>query len=585
MKLAFFLPTIALFFCFASTAMSEFNERSPGGLSLGQNGMLLFQRRDENQTFVNEAGASPDVYAKTLAASIVDVKKLIRGLEEKFETAPTPSEVQQAIAPLLSTLVAIQDTLDNVNAAGLQKQVLALRSELKQQAEGLIARLQLCINDFPILKDLLLPGFTAPSPMSYTSLPSYVAPSIVGGRIPTYTAEPPSNELRLAIAAVAPPRPSGTYVKQTKNGNLKLQLNDQEEGVEIPLYGTSSLIEGEVQLSGKADNVNSVEVKVEGRLRIKEIAEGGHTSAKLCLDSQTLWTKNTDGDHCPATLPFSLSLPTTFTYEEDTYPLPPTYDVKLSGLPGFTATVDYSITVFVDKPHVVPNVVKNTLFGSRSDTTLTTPFTYHPRSRPAVPIPPTHDPKSPNLQDIKTTFYIPASRVFFSLASFMPYGPSTSSASTSTKRMTKIHLLRQSTVDVRNTEVLGTKTDIWRVDAIGIGSFQIAGDGPNWIAYSGEIPISDAVKVPAFTAAGLTVKDYIVLSCTPPEPQKAPFSELRSVAAVRLTTDPYTADGTGIGAGAVYPNGIGLTNGNGVHHDEKDDFGDEDVDVREPVEE
>lgn len=51
-----------------------------------------------------------------------------------------------------------------------------------------------------------------------------------------------------------------------------------------------------------------------------------------------------------------------------------------------------------------------------------------------------------------------------------------------------------------------------------------------------------------FKAGGLTVKDCILFSMTPPEAQKAPFIELRQVVPIRLTTDVFSADGTGIGS-------------------------------------
>lgn len=47
--------------------------------------------------------------------------------------------------------------------------------------------------------------------------------------------------------------------------------------------------------------------------------------------------------------------------------------------------------------------------------------------------------------------------------------------------------------------------------------------------------------------AKLRIQDCILFSMTPPEAQKAPFIELRQVIPIRLTTDPFSADGTGIG--------------------------------------
>ena len=106
--------------------------------------------------------------------------------------------------------------------------------------------------------------------------------------------------------------------------------------------------------------------QIEGSLRLREVAEGGTTSYKLCLDQVTLWTKENDTEPCPTKLQFSLTLPTTFSDDKDTYvsviplhriaytdflaqPLPPTHDVHLSGVPGFNATIDYKVSATVSK--------------------------------------------------------------------------------------------------------------------------------------------------------------------------------------------------------------------------------------------
>jgi hypothetical protein len=98
---------------------------------------------------------------------------------------------------------------------------------------------------------------------------------------------------------------------------------------------------------------------VEGNLELKENGEGGHKHYTLCLDTVVLWTKDADGTACPSALPFSLALPTEFEHEGQSYvcefklsrtadlspsalfqPLPPSYSIKLKGLPGFSATID-----------------------------------------------------------------------------------------------------------------------------------------------------------------------------------------------------------------------------------------------------
>ncbi|KAK0187805.1 hypothetical protein F5146DRAFT_1104673 [Armillaria mellea] len=380
--------------------------------------------------------------------------------------------------------------------------------------------------------------------MSAASLPSYVAPHF--SRSPTYTAEPQLHEQRLAVANGVRPRPSGHFVKESKSGGARLRLTSQENHVTLPVYGSNGSVEGTVEVS-KPEGITSVEVKVEGRLRLHEIAAGGTTAVKLCLDTILLWIKNPNNLACPPSLRFRLNLPTTFQYEGLTYPLPPTYDVKLDGLPGFTAAIDYSVTATLMKPNGVP-LVNATIFGkSLGNIVLSTPFVYYPRTRPAIPPPAPlrpapngfrYDPewqiyesvikaKNSGMQDIKTKLYVPASRIFC-LRHPIPFN------------LTLEVLMRQVTVDVRHAMISNTKTDIWRVDSIGEGRFRHAGDGPTWVSFNGEIVVDDSVKIVAFKAGGLRVK-VCLASCV------VIFSPMRQVIPTRLTTDAWTTDGTGIG--------------------------------------
>ncbi|KAF9483515.1 hypothetical protein BDN70DRAFT_799620 [Pholiota conissans] len=420
--------------------------------------------------------------------------------------------------------------------------------------------------------------------MSTVSLPSYIDPSSPLNRTPSYSLEPHDYERRIALADRLRPRPSGNFVKESKGGGVRLRLTAQEDNVELPVYGLGDHVSGTVELS-KTEGITSVEVKIEGKLRLKEIAEGGTAAASLVLDTATLWFKDRVNHTCPTTLSFSLALPNTFQYEDQTYLLPPTFDVKLSGLPGFIGTIEYSVTAIVAKPNQnvpIPKVNSKALGIHIGSSIVSTPFIYFPRSKPAAPIPLslkhslsgfeiTPDWKmteytlhsvAQNRPHITTKLYLPASRIFsmtmsipfhltlessaVSLAAFLPLSPT---SNTFNRKITRIQLMRQTTVDVRNTTMYGVKTDMWRVDCIGEGTFTHAGDGPSHISFSGEIPLDPKViKVPAFRAAGLSVKDCILFTITPLDPGKAPFAPLREVVPVRLATDPWTPNGTGIGA-------------------------------------
>ncbi|KAJ3783550.1 hypothetical protein GGU10DRAFT_50560 [Lentinula aff. detonsa] len=416
--------------------------------------------------------------------------------------------------------------------------------------------------------------------MSTSSLPSYyLAPNL--SRTPAYTEEPQEYEQRIALSDRLRPGHPGIFVKQSKHGEARLTLNAQDG--QIPNYGSGGIINGTIDVA-KTENVTSIEIKVEGHLRIKEIAEGGTVDRKVDLASSVLWSKK-EHTPCPNSCEFQLVLPNTFEIEGQHYNLPPTYNVKLSGLPGFVAFIEYSIHAIISKPSVAitlaPRMKASFLGISIGTITLTTPFVYHPRTRPMVPLPAPltisqngyvgtpewqiHESVIParrsSLQDISTRLYVPASRIFcasqgipfhitfessaLSLATFLPFGPSGLILS---KKPTRLQIMRQVAVDVRHQLILGTsKTEMWRVDCLGEATFRHAGDGPTWVSFSGDISIDPPVKVMGFKAGGIAVKDCILFSMTPPEGQKAPFGELRQAIPIRLTTDMWSSDGAGIG--------------------------------------
>ncbi|KAG1855890.1 hypothetical protein C8R48DRAFT_749288 [Suillus tomentosus] len=411
------------------------------------------------------------------------------------------------------------------------------------------------------------------------NLPAYPTPS---SQIhsPTYTAVPQAHEYRLAYnARLNPNRSPREFVKQAKNGGVTLRLGGQDDRVTFPVYGYGASVEGTLDIH-KRDGITSVEVQIEGTLMMEELAESGTTNCKLFLNKTILWVKDRVYEApCPRSLSFSLPLPTTFSDGVKSYPLPPSHEAHLSGLPGFRARINYSISVIAVKPNIIPHAVKSTLLGG-GDWTISTPFVYLPRTRPSSPLPPPLVPGQwgiietsqwkvfPTLihanqggHDIMVKLYLPASRTFciresipfhimfsssaMSLAAFMPLGPMVI-ASLKTQH-TKIQLLRQTTVDVRNALILGTRTDIWRVDYIGEGAFRHAGEGgAHWIAFSGDIYISPDIKVGGFRAGGFSIKDCIVLTMTPPDISKSPFKELRFTVPVQLATDPCPRDGSGI---------------------------------------
>lgn len=406
-------------------------------------------------------------------------------------------------------------------------------------------------------------------------------------RAPSYTAEPLENEQRIALNDRLRPRPTGSFVKHSKHGHARLKLLAQEDDIAMPVYGLSGSVQGTVELdTEKAETVDSVEVKLEGALKLDEIAEAGATTVKLVIDTQLLWEKGPNGGECPNNLDFSLTLPTTFTYQGFTYPLPPSYSVKLKGLPGFTASIDYSVSALINRPQTVPSMVplvKSKTLGIHIGTTVvSTPFLYHPRTRPPAPLPRPLTGTAPHsfelspewktfevvsaarksrLQDVVVKLHIPKSRIFsltekipfaitmessaVSLAAFLPFGPRVGPANSNVAMV--LDVLRQSTVDVRNELVTDAKQDMWRVDRIGGGTFNQVLNTTDKSTFSGEISISETIRVGGFRTAGFGVKDCIVLTMIPPVPGKCPFRDFRLTIPIRFATDPWAADGTGLG--------------------------------------
>lgn len=61
-------------------------------------------------------------------------------------------------------------------------------------------------------------------------------------------------------------------------------------------------------------------------MKLHEFGEGGMVTSTLCSETVTLWRKGIDPGPCPDRLDFSISLPTQYSDEKDTYvraPFPP----------------------------------------------------------------------------------------------------------------------------------------------------------------------------------------------------------------------------------------------------------------------
>lgn len=74
------------------------------------------------------------------------------------------------------------------------------------------------------------------------------------------------------------------------------------------------------------------------------IAEGGHITHPLLSHSIPLFFSASPAP-CPVQHAFSFRLPPRFEDEGTQRPLPPTYEVNFSGVPGIRAVVRYWMTI------------------------------------------------------------------------------------------------------------------------------------------------------------------------------------------------------------------------------------------------
>lgn len=106
--------------------------------------------------------------------------------------------------------------------------------------------------------------------MSTANLPNYESELANPlNRAPSYSVEPNDFERRIALADRLRTRPTGTFVKESKGGGVRLRLKAQEDNIQLPVYGVADHVSGTVELS-KTESVTCVEVKV---LRIHSVSQ------------------------------------------------------------------------------------------------------------------------------------------------------------------------------------------------------------------------------------------------------------------------------------------------------------------------
>jgi len=390
---------------------------------------------------------------------------------------------------------------------------------------------------------------------------------------------------------------SSHYIKHSNR--ITMVLSDQDDLSSVPVYTNGSTIDGILAVQ-KSSGLLSLEVKVVGSIRLKELAGGGDFKAEIITETLYSW----NADHHP-TFPekvtFRYTFPSHYTdcTSGERHRLPPSYEARLQGIPGFHVKVSYAILVDMAR-----NREKADWW--RKSNQLYVPFRYHELSKPAragpFPLSVTKTPSSPqtifsfsisaqqrNHPGIGVQLFLPYSQVcslkepipFFvsifgddhvldtfashqppsSLPSFHPISGSHSSGSTlnlqrqflnrvskSSGPFVSIQLQRRTLVDAlaAGMVVLNQKSHMLSCKAIGKGIVHSSSRTVNSVTWSGTILISPTITDGGFAASGIKVSDLLVLTISPSETAYSQYMALCESVPLYLASECHNNSSTDI---------------------------------------
>ncbi len=85
-------------------------------------------------------------------------------------------------------------------------------------------------------------------------------------------------------------------------------------------------------------------------MKLQEVAGGGSHQLQILNDTLYTWDAERQASF-PAKVTFRYTLPTHYTHKEsgERYRLPPSYEARLSSMPGFDVEIRYAIVVTVTR--------------------------------------------------------------------------------------------------------------------------------------------------------------------------------------------------------------------------------------------
>ncbi|KAJ7069546.1 hypothetical protein C8F01DRAFT_1078096 [Mycena amicta] len=421
------------------------------------------------------------------------------------------------------------------------------------------------------------------------SLPIY-SPSLPS---PCYSLDPAHDETILDVSPYhRSPRPLPTGIFTKPCGSATVVLLNQQVGVRVPSYGRRGSVRGTLMLDPESTSaVSQVTVKLQGRLEITTSDAGASTSKMITVVS-TIWPPagSSSPRVCPESINFECQFPESFRQGDYEHPLPPSYIARFPGFPSLYAKATYNLAI---------SIVKDRRLGFIPKTkTLYIPLDYVPESSPPRGI--TYTPCADFLSVIKympeewyqSSFtmktrcnsnflplecqvFIPSVRIFgiedtipvhiqlsgslvslrnlISPCSDRPPSPTTPNTDSSSSPV-RVYLTRMVSADH-----LGKLT--WRVQRIGAnGRVQPLPPTVDFdctcslesaacddcatsvvvLDWAGEVRCDPKqVEVGGFHIGSLSVKDFLTVQLTPPNPRSSPLIAVQHAIPIRFVTESY----------------------------------------------
>ncbi|KAJ7108749.1 hypothetical protein C8R44DRAFT_296627 [Mycena epipterygia] len=359
---------------------------------------------------------------------------------------------------------------------------------------------------------------------------------------PEYSSIPKPTERTLQRASAAGPSrlsPTGYFI--TRNDDITLLLQGQDDAAQRPCISPGALLEGRIILERTdRENVRAVDLKIDGFLESLPLP-GAHSVVTVVSFLSSLYSF--DDSCCPNNLPFSHRFPSIFHYEDDIYLLPPTCLINFNYAQLFVKCT-YRVTATVrTRHHMPPSFCKQNRVSVELDyrpqPVLSDPILENPSLFATVKRCPEEWTQLPiaiaNSNGLLCDLFVPSSRVFcvstaisFHVQLSGPVALLREMFARGARAFThplqsagdfpiQVYILRRITMRVsdrnaRRSIVLGEGTLRPLPPPFHEGA-SLDAQTLNW---EGEVRCADSATVGSFNAGLVAVKDYIVAEISPP---------------------------------------------------------------------